>query len=596
MADAVQVDRNVAAVRAVALAASVTAGFVAFFFFLRFGAADGLDAIDVLRSGLLLVSTFWLSWGAMQAVLGLMTQSSAPDIDRTGPLDGRTVVLVPIYEEDPVTTFARIAAMDMSLQATGHGDSFDFAILSDTRDDLVAARERIWYLRLLRDRDGQGRIFYRRRASNKGKKAGNVEDFIRSSGAAYDFAIILDADSLIEGATMVEMARRIQADPKLGLLQTLPRIIQARSRFGRAMQFSAAFNSPVFARGLAMMQGRTGPFWGHNAIIRIRAFAQSCGLPELAGKPPFGGHILSHDYVEAALLARSGWTVRLDDDLGGSYEEGPDNIVDHAKRDRRWCQGNLQHARLLFAPGLRGWSRFVFLQGILAYLASVVWLGFLLASIAAPVFGPPVVHFPTQYWPLPVTPPDETALAVALVIGIFGLLILPKLLIGADAVLRGRAGRFGGWWAATASTMTELLLSSITAPIFMMYQTRSVFQVLSGRDGGWPAHNRGDGQLDLSEAFAASSWIVGLGLIGLALAAALSPALVPWFLPVTLPMVLSPLIISWTSKPGAASLFITPEEASPAPVMRLRTKVLDSWQAGDTAEQPELLTGQLQHV
>lgn len=589
-------DRSVEAVRSAALVASVIAGIAAFSFFLRFGAADGLNPIDVVRGVLLLVSTFWLSWGATQAFLGLMSRATAPDIDRTAPLTGRIVVIVPVYQEDPVTTFARIAAMDMSVAATGFGDRFDFAILSDTRDDIAAARERLWYLRLLRDRNGQGRIFYRRRANNKGKKAGNVEDFIRTSGAAYEFGIILDADSLIEGATMVEMARRMQADPKLGLLQTLPRIIGARSRFGRAMQFSAAFNSPVFARGLAMLQGHTGPFWGHNAIIRVRAFAQSCGLPELAGKPPFGGHILSHDYVEAALLARAGWHVRLDDDLDGSYEEGPENIVDHAKRDRRWCQGNLQHARLLFAPGLRGWSRFVFLQGILAYLASVVWLGFLLASIAAPVFGPPVVYFPTQYWPLPVMGPDETSLALALIIGIFGLLILPKLLIGADAVLRGRARSFGGWWAATASTMTELLLSSITAPIFMMYQTRSVFQVLLGRDGGWPAHDRGDGRLRLSEAFAASHWIVALGLIGLALAALLSPALVPWFLPVTLPMVLSPFIIAWTSRPGDPSLFLTPEELAPASVMRLRDTVLDDWQDGDSSEQPELIAGQAQHV
>ncbi|WP_322890107.1 MULTISPECIES: glucans biosynthesis glucosyltransferase MdoH [unclassified Yoonia] len=596
MQDAQRGDRDVTAVRRLALAASVAAGLVAFVFFLRFGIADGLDGIDVLRSLLLLVSTFWLSWGAMQAFIGLTTHAAPPVIDRSAPLDARIAVLVPIYQEDPVTTFARIAAMDMSLAATGHGDRFDFAILSDTRDDVVAARERLWYLRLLRDRNGQGRIFYRRRASNKGKKAGNVEDFIRTSGAAYEFAIILDADSLIEGETMVEMARRMQADPDLGLLQTLPRIIGARSRFGRAMQFSAAFNSPVFARGLAMMQGRTGPFWGHNAIIRTRAFAQSCGLPELAGKPPFGGHILSHDYVEAALLARAGWTVRLDDDLGGSYEEGPENIVDHAKRDRRWCQGNLQHARLLFAPGLRGWSRFVFLQGILAYLASVVWLAFLLASVAAPVFGPPVVYFPTQYWPLPATPPDQTTLAVALVIGIFGLLILPKLLIGADAVLRGRARDFGGWWAATASTMSELLLSSVTAPIFMMYQTRSVFQVLLGRDGGWPAHDRGDGRLRVADAFAACHWIVVCGLFGLALAATLSPGLLLWFLPVTLPMVFSPFIIAWTSRPGAPQLFLTPEELALPPVMRLRATVLDGWQAGDVNDEPELLSGDMRYV
>ncbi|MBQ2263059.1 MAG: glucans biosynthesis glucosyltransferase MdoH [Loktanella sp.] len=590
------VSRSANAARTVALTASVLAAIAAFSLFLRFGAADGLDKIDVVRSFFMLIATFWLGWGAMQALLGLTTRARAPEIDRVQPLTSRIVVLVPIYEEDPIATFSRIAAMDMSLATTGQGDHFDFAILSDTRDDFVAARERLWYLRLLRDRDGQGRIFYRRRAANTGKKAGNVEDFIQSSGAAYEFAIILDADSLIEGDTMVEIARRMQADPKLGLLQTLPRIILARSRFGRAMQFSTAFNSPVFARGLAMMQGQTGPFWGHNAIIRVRAFAQSCGLPVLAGKPPFGGHILSHDYVEAALLARAGWTVRLDDDLEGSFEEGPENIVDHAKRDRRWCQGNLQHTRLLFAPGLRGWSRFVFVQGILSYLVSIFWLGFLLASILAPAFGPPTVYFPTQYWPMPVTPPDETTLAIGLIIGIFGMLVLPKLMIGADAVLRGRTKRFGGLWPATVSAMTELLLSSITAPILMMYQTRSVFQVLLGRDGGWPAHDRGDGGLRVSDAFAACYWIVILGLAGLALASVLSSSLIPWLLPVTLPMVLSPFIISWLSRPGHPTLFLTPEELSPAPVMQLRAEVLDQWQAGNVDEQPELVSGRLQHV
>ncbi|MBQ1202650.1 MAG: glucans biosynthesis glucosyltransferase MdoH, partial [Loktanella sp.] len=362
------------------------------------------------------------------------------------------------------------------------------------------------------------------------------------------------------------------------------------------MQFSTAFNSPVFARGLAMMQGHTGPFWGHNAIIRVHAFAQSCGLPELAGKPPFGGHILSHDYVEAALLARAGWIVRLDDDLTGSFEEGPENIVDHAKRDRRWCQGNLQHTRLVFAPGLRRWSRFVFVQGILAYLVSLVWLGFLLASILAPSYSPPVVHFPTQYWPLPPMPPDETTLAIGLVIGIFGLLILPKLMIGADAVLRGRARAFGGWWLATRSTMAELALSAITAPILMMYQTRSVFQVLLGRDGGWPAHDRGDGTLRLSDAAAASYWIVILGCLGLGLASILSSSLIPWLLPVTLPMVLAPFIISWLSRPGDPALFVTPQEMDPSKVIQFRAEVLDMWQAGDAEMQPELVSGRLRHV
>ena len=275
--------RSVRWARRATFAVSATAAVTGFLLFLQFGAADGLDWVDVLRSLLILMSTFWLAWGAAQGLLGLTTRP-VKRISGDGPIRGRTVVLVPVYNEDPVTTFARIAAMDASLQALDTGAVFDFAILSDTRNEAIAARERQWFLRLLRDRVAEGRIFYRRRAENTGRKAGNIEEFIQRSGAAYDYAMILDADSLMEGATITEMVRRMEADPDLGLLQSLPRVINARSRFGRTMQFSAGFYSPVFARGLAMMQGRTGPFWGHNALVRVRAFAASCGLPELDRK------------------------------------------------------------------------------------------------------------------------------------------------------------------------------------------------------------------------------------------------------------------------------------------------------------------------
>lgn len=576
MAATAALDRGVLLTRSLTLTASLLAAALGFIVFLQFGASDGFDAFDVLRAVLIFASTFWLAWGAFTALAGLT--SRPPRVPRiTGPIKARTAILVPVYNEDPVATFARIAAMDASLRATGHGDRFHFAILSDTRNDDVAARERIWFLRLLADTHGEGRMFYRRRTNNKGRKAGNIEDFIRRAGAAYDYAIILDADSLMEGDTMVEMVRRIEAVPDLGLLQTLPVVIRARSRFGRAMQFAGAFYSPIFARGLAMMQGRTGPFWGHNAIVRMRAFAESCALPELSGKPPFGGHILSHDYVEAALLARAGWTVRVDDDLKGSYEEAPENIVDHAKRDRRWCQGNLQHSRLLMAPGLKPWSRFVFLQGILAYIAPVFWLAFLAASIAAPLFAPPIDYFPIEYWPFPVLPVSQVSKALGLAVGIGGLLFLPKLLIVLDAALRGRTRAFGGWVRALQSTLAELLLSSITAPIFLMFQTRSVLQVLRGADGGWPAQTRGDGTLSLADAWAASHWIVTTGGVVLAAAQWLSPQLVLWLLPVALPMALAPFIISWSSRPSRSRLFSTPTERLPADVMEHQDHILARW-------------------
>lgn len=569
---------GVLAIRALVLSAALLAAGLGFVVFLQFGASDGFDSFDVLRALLIFASTFWLAWGAFTALMGLTTRPPRPAA-ATGPLRAMTAVLVPVYNEDPVATFARIAAMDASLRATGQGDRFHFAILSDTRNDEVAARERIWFLRLLADTHGEGRIFYRRRTSNKGRKAGNIEDFIKRAGAAYTYAIILDADSLMEGETMVEMVRRMEAAPDLGLLQTLPTVIRAKSRFGRIMQFSAAFYSPVFARGLAMMQGRTGPFWGHNAIVRVHAFAESCGLPELSGKPPFGGHILSHDYVEAALLARAGWTVRVDDDLSGSYEEAPENIIDHAKRDRRWCQGNLQHSRLIFAPGLKPWSRFVFLQGILAYIAPGFWLAFLAASIAAPIFAPPINYFPIEYWPFPVLPVSQVSKALGLAIGIGGLLFLPKLLILLDATLRRRARAFGGGLRALQSTLAELLFSSLTAPIFLMYQTRSVLQVLRGADGGWPAQTRGDGTLSFRDAWAASHWIVTTGGIVLVMAQWLSPQLVLWLLPVALPMVLAPAIIAWSSRPSRTRLFTIGTERAPAPVMDLHYAVLSRWEA-----------------
>jgi len=570
--------------RAATFAVSIGSAVGAFLLFLQVGLADGLDMFDVLRSLLILMSTFWLAWGAAQGLLGLTTRPVRRP-DTRAPIRGRTVVLVPVYNEDPVTTFTRIAAMDTSIRGEDTGAVFDFAILSDTTSDVIAARERLWFLRLLAQSGGEGRMFYRRRDSNSGRKAGNIENFIQTSGGSYDYALILDADSLMEGATIAAMVRRMEADPSLGLLQSLPRVVGARSRFGRIMQFSASFYSPVFARGLAMMQGRTGPFWGHNALVRVRAFAASCGLPELSGPPPFGGHILSHDYVEAALLARAGWTVRLDDDLQGSFEEGPENIVEYARRDRRWCQGNLQHARLVGAPGLTGWSRWVFVQGILAYIAPLFWLAFILASIAAQIFVAPPDYFPLANRPFPVLPADETAKAIGLAAGIFGLLVLPKLLIAVDAAASGRARGFGGGVRAMASTLLELLLSSVMAPIFLMYQTRSVFQVLTGRDGGWPASNRGDGRMTLAAAWAASRWITVTGLIGLTAISVLAPGLVLWLLPVSLPMILAPLLISWFSQDSRGGLMAVPSELNPAPVLRHHENILRAW-LGEGATPP----------
>ncbi|MDO5756914.1 MAG: glucans biosynthesis glucosyltransferase MdoH, partial [Rhodobacterales bacterium] len=488
--------------RVFALGTSIGLGAGAAALFLQFGAADGYQMVDGVRSALVFITTFWLAWGAMQSVEGLILFRRSAPVPKTS-VSTRTAVLMPVYNEDPSAVFARVAAMDDAIERLGLTEHFDFAILSDTQDDRLGAEEERWFVHLWDDRRQDARkaegkrprFFYRRRRRNIGRKAGNIQDFFETSGADYDFALILDADSIMESATMADMVRVMQADPRLGLLQTLPRITGAQSRFGRAMQFAAGFYSPVFARGQAAMQGVTGPFWGHNALVRVRAFAESCALPELSGPPPFGGHILSHDYVEAALLARAGWAVRVDPDLGGSYEEGPENMIDFAKRDRRWCQGNLQHIRVISAPGLKAWSRFVFFQGILSYIAPLFWLMFLASNLYATATAPEPNFFPDPFQLFPVFPSDQTSKAVGVAVGVIGLLVFPKVLILLDAMIRGRVAQFGGALVTLRGMLRELLMSSINAPIMLMWQTRAVLQVLRGHDGGWPAQTRGDGRL-----------------------------------------------------------------------------------------------------
>lgn len=539
--------------------------------FLRLAGQGGLNALDLLRCLFVAISGFWLVWGSMAAVLGVFRFKPATS-PPTAPLQGRTAILVPIYNEDPVATFARIAAMNRSLIAEGVADHFHFAVLSDTQAMDVAAQEAVWFERLLKEPHSAGRFFYRRRERNIGRKAGNIEDFVAHSGGAYDYALILDADSLMDGSTMAAMMRRMQADPELGLLQTVPRIINARTLFGRSIQFAAAYLSPTFARGAALMQGREGPYWGHNAIVRMRAFAASCGLPELSGTPPFGGHILSHDYVEAALLSRAGWKVEVDPWLHGSYEEGPDNLIEYAKRDRRWCQGNLQHGRLLLAPGLKLWSRFTFVQGIMAYLASPLWLALLATSIVAGVLP----DQPRILRDLAVQPVEVWALGVA----VAAVLVLPKMLILIRGAFDGQNRRFGGTPLALLFILGEIGLSTILAPTMLLLQTRAVAQVLLGLDGGWPPTGRGQNWVSIGEAARATWWIVALATLALGTTLVFAPGAAVWVIPATLPAMAAPVLISATSRPWISqspAVFRTEIEIAPSPVLVEQRAILADW-------------------
>jgi membrane glycosyltransferase len=558
--------------RTIALGAAASLSLLGGWVFLGFSNTGGVTPMDLLRTALVVLSGFWLVWGGAAGVIGLFVRQRTPKFEARQAPRGLTAILVPIYNEDPLVTFARVAAMNRSLRSLGIHHRFHFAVLSDSTSMEMATMEAVWFQQLVAEPDSAGRIFYRRREQNIGKKAGNIEDFVTSSGGAYDYMLILDADSLMEGATIGEMARRMDAQLDLGLLQTLPKIINARSLFGRSMQFSSGYLSPAFSRGSAMLQGNEGPYWGHNAIVRVSAFAANCGLPVLSGKPPYGGHILSHDYVEAALLARGGWNVHLDPFLGGSFEEGPENLVEYAKRDRRWCQGNLQHRRLMFAPGLRLWSRFVFLQGIMAYLASPLWLVLMGASIFAAMLPERTTQRVPEMF-------KEGVLSLA--VGVALVLVLPKLLILLRGMFDGENRRFGGTLRAGTSVLLEVVFSTLLAPVLLLLQSRAVLQVLFGLDGGWPATQRSENKLSLRDSWANSWWIVLIGAVTMLATLVFAPRIALWVAPAMLPAVFAPVLIAASSRVMTAGrnpwFFLTPMECEPASVITEHQRIMAAW-------------------
>ena len=564
--------RRAYTIRTIALAASAFLSLGGAWIFASFIAADGTSLLDWFRVALFALTGFWLVWGGLAGLMGVFVPRRQL-VAVNGAPRGMTAILVPIYNEDPATTFSRIAAMNRSLVDLGVEEKFHFAVLSDSTSLEVATQEAVWFEHLAREFHGEPRIFYRRREKNVGKKAGNIQDFMERSGGAYDYALILDADSLMDGRTIAALAHRMDEDQRLGLLQTVPQVIRAKSLFGRLMQFSSAFLAPYFARGAVLTQGDEGPYWGHNAIVRVQAFAASCGLPVLSGKPPAGGHILSHDYVEAALLPRAGWKVEVDPDLSGSFEEGPENLVEYAKRDRRWCQGNLQHRRLVLAPGLKFWSRFTFVQGIMAYVASPLWLLLMTAGIVAGAM------------------PDRGARGGedgiwVLTAAVAAALLVAKFVILLRSTLADRNAGFGGIVKATASVLAEICLSTLLAPILLCFQSKAVIQILLGLDGGWPATQRSEGRIDLNDSFAASWWIVVTAGAVLAVTLSVAPGLVPWLLPVALPALMAPLLITATSlsaaEDGEPWLFLTPTEVDPPQVVLDQQRILSSWTTDET--------------
>jgi membrane glycosyltransferase len=490
-------------------------------------------------------------------------------------LNFRTAIVMPIYNEAPARVFGAVQAICEDVSATGLADCFDYFFLSDTTEpDTWIAEERA--LLAMRQRLPAARIYYRHRRKNTSRKAGNIADFVTRWGGAYEHMVVLDADSLMTGETIARLAVAMEADPDSGIIQTLPLIINRNTLFARVQQFAARFAGPVIAAGLSAWMGRDGNYWGHNAIIRTKAFAAHCGLPDLRGKPPFGGHILSHDFVEAALIRRAGYAVYMLPTLGGSYEESPPSVIDLAARDRRWCQGNLQHLRVLPAKGLHLASRQHFVTGIMGYLASPLWMAQLLVGIALVLQASYIrpEYFTSDFSLFPAWPRFDAARALNLFIVTMSVLIAPKLLGLLAALVDGKTRRAsGGAIRLAVSAILEIFLSALLAPIMMLIQSGSVMQILSGRDTGWNPQRRDDGSIPFNSILRRHRAHMALGLFTLFAAWLISPSLVGWMSPTIAGLILA-IPLSWASGQlwiGVAlrrlGLLTTPEETSPPPIV-----------------------------
>jgi membrane glycosyltransferase len=507
-------------------------------------AVGHLTALSIAVLVLFAINFAWISLPFVVSVVGFarMVVRRRGEPASHAALSSRTALLMPTFNEDPGRVAAALEAMACDVAAQGEGRSFDFFLLSDSTDGDIALAEEEAVRTLRRRLGGSVRVFYRRRAENTAHKPGNIRDFCERWGGAYDHLLVMDADSLMDGATLVCLARRMEADPSAGLIQTLPRLHRGTTLLGRAQQFAGRVYGSLLGEGLAWWAGSEGTYWGHNAIVRTEAFMACAGLPVLPGAPPFGGFIRSHDFVEAALLRRGGWSVTIASDLEGSYEEGPSSLLDQAVRDRRWCQGNLQHARVVVAKGLHWVSRLHLVAGMMSYLAALFWLLFVLCALALGVqyeFARQqyFTHAPTLF---PLWPRVDPARAIQLFALTMAVLFGPKVLGWLSVVVRPRRLReYGGLVRLSLGFLVEVLVSALVAPVLALIHCGLVVDVLRGRDSGWRAQRREGASLPWLVTLRSHRWHALAG-VALALAAyEISWQLLAWLTPAVAGMVLA---------------------------------------------------------
>ncbi len=457
--------------------------------------SGGTTWLEGLAIALIALAFIWVSLSVSSVMVGLLRLVFAPrNLHQTRSSDAAQSValLIPVYNESAESVFGNLSAMLKDLAQRGGRDQFDAFILSDSFDPEAIAEEEQAFMALQAQAPLGINVYYRRRAKNTDKKVGNLSDWITNWGGAYDAMLVMDADSLMSGAAIRHLSRALASDPDAGLVQSFPVVIGAETLFGRIQQFSNAIYGWLLAEGLSVWSQREGNYWGHNAIIRTRAFAESARLPYLRGPSGTNKLILSHDFVEAGMLRRAGWSVRFLPHAGGSFEEAPQTLIDYALRDRRWCQGNLQHLRLLGAKGFHIVTRFHLLQGAVAFLLSPAWLALI---VVWSMIGMSEIQTETYFStsnPLYVMWPKAAKIdGWMFLMFIYAMLLVPKItsMLALMASARVRAA-YGGVLPFLLSVLFEITCSILYAPILMVQQTIGVVRAVFGTGGAWSPQSR----------------------------------------------------------------------------------------------------------
>jgi membrane glycosyltransferase len=544
----------------------------------------GQQPLELAILSLAAVLFAWVSLGFWTAVTGFLllcwgrdrhaiTRSVLPETAL--PSEARTAVIMPICNEHVARVFAGLRATYESVARAGALRHFDFFVLSDSSEPDTLAAERHGWRDLCESVEGFGRIFYRWRRHRIKRKSGNVADFCRRWGSQYRYMIVLDADSVMTGECLATLVRLMEANPATGIIQTAPRGAGRDTLYARVQQFATQVYGPLFTAGLHFWQLGESYYWGHNAIIRVAPFMRHCALGRLPGRGPFAGEILSHDFVEAALMRRAGWKVWMAYDLPGSYEEMPPNLIDELKRDRRWCRGNLINARMFLWAGLHPAHRAVFMTGVMAYVSAPLWLLSLALSttfvILHAVIGPQYFVQPRQLFP--IWPQWDAQSTLMFTVATGGVLFLPKVLGALRILVRG-ADQFGGALGVSLSVLAEMALASILAPVRMLFHTQFVISALTNLQIHWKSPPREDAETTWGEAvrrhglhtLLALGW--GVGVYWLA------PWYTWWLMPVIGALALSIPISVYSSRVSLgrvlrrARLFVIPEEADVPPELR----------------------------